>query len=341
MREVGEKMLVTCVGSLVFDLFAIDLQRVSPPGIVTFALRGIETHVGGQAANVSINLRKLGLRKGEVSSVGAVGSDIFGNHIEETLEKQGVVANLQRVQGVETSKDLVLVVKGEDRRYHVDVGANLRLSKHFVLSVLSKEIPLVFYVGATGILGEFDTSLTQVFENAKSCNCITFADAVSPFQSEWEHLIRALEWTDIFHCNDVEAFGITGEKDPREAAMSLTRKGAKMVIISMGEKGLVARTEEITLEMPAFKMQVVDPSGAGDAFCAGLIRNLVRTPSRPSEMQEMSVEDICELLIEGAAAGAACVTGVGATTAVTHENIARLLKRQGPEVRRKTKTYSN
>jgi sugar/nucleoside kinase (ribokinase family) len=309
--------------------------------MVTFAPRGIETHVGGQAANVSMNLRNIGLRRGEVSLVGAVGNDIFGDCIEETLEKQGVITNLQRVRGAETSKDLVLVVKGEDRRYHVDVGANSRLNRHFVLSVLSKEKPLVFYVGATGILGGFDISLAQVFERSKSYNCITFADSVSPFESEWKPLICALRWTDILHCNEVEAFGMTNEKDPRKAAVILTEKDAKMVIITMGEKGLIARTDEITLEMPAFKVEVTDPSGAGDAFCAGLIHKLVRAPSRPSEISKLSVEDICEVLIEGAAAGAACVTGVGTTAAVSRENIDRLLKWQGREIRRNTKITSN
>jgi sugar/nucleoside kinase (ribokinase family) len=119
---------------------------------------------------------------------------------------------------------------------------------------------------------------------------------------------------------------MTNEKDPRKAAVILTEKDAKMVIITMGEKGLIARTDEITLEMPAFKVQVTDPSGA---------------PSRPSGISKLSVEDICEVLIEGAAAGAACVTGVGTTAAVSRENIDRLLKWQGREIRRNTKITSN
>lgn len=335
--EVGEKMLVTCAGIFVFDMFATDLPRISPPGTLTFVPKEIEMHVGGHSANVSINLRRISLARREVSSVGPVGGDILGEYIKRTLQEEGVVTHLQRAQHAGTSKDLVLVVKGEDRRYHVDVGANLHLSPDFVLSVLSEETPLIFYVGGTGMLGAFDERLPQVLREAKGFSCLTFLDPVSPFRRGWDYLIRASQWIDILHCNDVEASDMTGHEDPRKAAGLLSEKGVGMVIISMGEKGLIARTRETTLEMPAFKVKVVDPSGAGDAFCAGVIYKLARTISEPSQISELSVEEICGILVEGAATGAACVTGVGTTAAVTRESVDRLLEQQGQEIHAKTR----
>lgn len=326
-------MLVTCAGILVADILAADLPKVSGPGELTFAPKGIEMCTGGHSVNVSINLRKIGLSKGEVSSVGAVGEDLFGDFIERALKDHGVITHLQRVRKVGTSKDLILVVKGQDRRYHVDVGANWYLSPDHVRSVLAEEKPLVFYVGATGMLGKFDEKLAHVLQTAKGYNCLTFVDPVVPYKRGWGFLFHALKWTDIFHCNNVEASSMTGKKDPRKAAKALIREGVKFAIISMGERGLIVETKKVILEMPALKVPVIDPSGAGDAFCSGVIYKLTqRTRYGPRDVLELSAEDLSDILLEGAAAGAACVTAVGTTTAVTRENVDRLLKEQGPEI---------
>jgi len=72
---------------LVCDIIAADLQKISNPGEVTFTPSGIKLCIGGHSANVSIDLMKLGLQKGSVSSIGAIGNDIFGEFIEEELKK--------------------------------------------------------------------------------------------------------------------------------------------------------------------------------------------------------------------------------------------------------------
>jgi len=328
-----ERMLVTCAGILVADLFATDLPKIAEPGEVMYVPREIEIHVGGHSANVSIGLRQLGLSEGEVSSVGAVGDDVFADFIERVLKKHGVVAHLQRVREAGTSKDLVLVVKGQDRRYHVYVGANWHLSPNHVRSVLSEEKPLVFYVGATGMMGKFDTRLSHILQCAKNFGCLTFVDPIVPLDRGWDFLSRASKWIDILHCNDVEASSITGERDSEKSAEALTEKGIKFVIVTMGERGLIAKTGDIAVRMPAFKVPVIDPSGAGDAFCAGLINKLVKVIHKePEEASKLSVKNLKKVLLEGAASGAACVTAVGTTTAVTRKNVNRLLKQQGLEV---------
>jgi sugar/nucleoside kinase (ribokinase family) len=326
-------MLVTCAGILLVDLIAADLPKVSDPGELTYAPGGIETHMGGHSGNVSIDLRKLGLRKGEVSSVGAVGEDVFGDFLEGLLKKHGVITHLQRVPKVGTSKDLILVVAGEDRRFHVDVGANWYLSPEYVLSVLEKERPLIFYAGGVGFTGKFDEQLAEVLQRAKDLECLTFIDPLTPYKHGWGFIIPPIEWTDIFHCNKDEAKAITGKDDPREAAKVMTDKGAQLVIISFGDRGLIAETKETLFEMPAFKVPVVDPSGAGDAMCAGVIRALLKTIDyKRRELSELSTDEIARILLEGEAAGASCVTMVGTTTAVTEENVNKILKEQEEKI---------
>ena len=331
-------MQVTCVGILVVDIIAADLPKVSTPGELTFTPRGIEMHTGGHAGNVSIDLRKLGIREDDVSCVGAVGDDVFGDFLENLLNKHGIVTHLQRVKEAGTSKTIALVVSGEDRRFHTDIGANWHLSPEHVLSVLKNEKPAILYAGGIGITGRFDEELPKVLQKGKDLGCLTFLDAVKPYRRGWDLIFPSLKFTDVFHCNQDEAKGMTEKDNPKEAAKALIRKGAQLVIISMGEKGLIAETQNKLLEMTAFKVQVVDPTGAGDALCAGVISGLLKaTGKKWRGLSDLSIEDLSRILLEGEAAGATCVTMVGTTTAVTEQNVKKLLEEQGPEITRQVK----
>lgn len=330
-------MLVTCAGILISDIIAANLPRVSDPGELTFTPDGIKLCIGGHSANVSVDLIKLGLPEGEVSSVGAIGEDLFGDFIENELRKHRVITHLERMREVGTSINLILVVKGQDRRFHVDVGANWRLDPEHVRAILRQETPLIFYVGATGLLGRFDEQLADILREAKMLNCITFVDPIAPYKHGWHPLLSALKWIDILHCNDVEASGMTGEKELEEAMEVLLKQGANLAVVTTGERGLVARTEKMTLNMPAFRVPTIDPTGAGDAFCAGMIYRLIQIMRRKRlGILEMPAEDLTRILLEGEAAGAACVTDIGTTTAVARENVDKLLKEQGAKVLKNT-----
>ncbi len=322
-------MQVTCAGILFVDIIAADLPKVSNPGELIFAPRGIEVHTGGHAGNVSIDLRKLGVEQGHISTIGAVGRDVFGDFLETILKKQGIITHLQIASEVGTSKDLILVVKGEDRRFHVDNGANWYLSPEYVLSVMEKDSPVVFYVGGVGLTGMLDEQLPEVLKRAKNNGCLTFVDPVTPYKHGWDFIIPSLKWMDIFHCNIDEAKNITGEKEPRTAAGVLTEKGANLAIISLGDKGLIARTKTDLFEMPAFKVQVVDPTGAGDALCAGIIYGLLEAIKNSGrKVSDLTPDELIQILLYGEAAGAACVTKVGTTTAVNKENVEKIMKEQ-------------
>jgi len=253
------------------------------------------------------------------------------------LRNNGVVTHLQRISESGTSKDLILVVKGEDRRFHADIGANWHLSPEYVLRVLEREKPKIFYVGGVGLTGRLDEHLADVLKRAREIGSITFVDPVRPYMHGWEFIISSLKYTSIFHCNMDEAREITGSDDPAVAASSLRIMGADMAIVSLGEKGLVAAFGDSILEIPAFEVPVIDPTGAGDALCAGIIHGLLGLIDREPSISSLSRDDAINVLLEGEAAGASCVTMVGTTTAVTSENVARILKEQGDDLRAKVR----
>jgi sugar/nucleoside kinase (ribokinase family) len=333
---VVKKVLVTCAGIMAIDIILADLPKVCQPGELVFAPKGILLHIGGHAANVPIDLIKLGLRRDEVSTIGTVGKDLYGDFIESILAEHGIQIHMMKIEEAGTAKSVILVVRGEDRRVYHDVGANYFLDPDYVKAILREERPLIFYVGATGLLGRFDEQLFDVLKVAKAQNCLTFVDPVIPYQHGWEHIREALELVDVFHCNNFEASDMTGISDFCEALRSISEEGAKLAIVSTGEKGLVAAAKKMVFEMPAFKVPVVDPTGAGDAFCAGIIQALVEI-DKLRNISKLSTNNIVDILLRGEAAGAACVTGMGTTTSVTVKKVNELMLQQGLEIRKRAK----
>lgn len=318
-------MLVLTTGILVVDIIATELPRVAEPGELLFVPRGITVSLGGHSGNVSIDLLQLGLRSEDVYLVSVVGDDVFGEYVEGFLKSRGVRAKLKRVKA-STSKNLILVVKGEDRRFHVDAGSNLFLDPLLVEEAVETLRPRVFYVGGAGMLGEFDDRLPEVLKKAREVGSLTMLDIVAPYGKDWSFAAKALPYCDLFHCNLLEASHITHRSGALDALKALRSLGCELPVITMGEDGLVSLFKNMVIEMPAFKVDVVDPTGAGDAFCAGLILKLSEK-SKPIDLY--TLDDILDVLVFGSACGAVCCTAPGTTTNVWRDKVEALLREQG------------
>ncbi|MEM3466100.1 MAG: PfkB family carbohydrate kinase, partial [Candidatus Jordarchaeales archaeon] len=113
-----------------------------------------------------------------------------------------------------------------------------------------------------------------------------------------------------------------------------------ITFITLGEKGALAVLKSGRyIRQRGFKVEVVDPTGAGDAFSAGIIFTLLED-GRLGDPSEIPLDDLKRLLMAGQAAGAACVTGVGTTTNVTRENFDSIMNLQGEEVLRSMEVLS-
>lgn len=324
--------MVLISGIAVVDLIASGLERPAGPGELVFG--SIRTALGGHACNVSVDLARLGLPHSRLKTTFPAGRDLFGEFLVRSLRREGLRPEVHFDAKAPTSLDLILVAKGEDRRYHADPGANIRMKADPVLCLLEKHRPGLFYAGGVGLLGELDTRLGDVLRRAKGLGGLTFVDAVSPFRRSWGFLKRALPWVDFFHCNAEEAAGLTGKTEPAAAVESIRRMGAKAVFLTLGGQGAVSRVPCALIRTPAFKVRVKDPTGAGDAFSAGLIYKIYEALRVGEAPLRFSVRHWLEAVIYASACGAVCTTGVGTTTAVDGGRVAALVKRQGKAVAR-------
>ena len=125
-----------------------------------------------------------------------------------------------------------------------------------------------------------------------------------------------LPHTDIFVPNTDEAALILGEDDPVRQALRFRDMGAKRVVITRGEQGVISVSDDYRVKLGAYPVDFVDGSGGGDAFNAGYIVGLL--------------EGLAELdcLKLASAVGASCVRAIGTTAGVfTRAEAAEFLSR--------------
>ena len=267
---------VVCLGILVADMFASPLSEMLSAGELRL-VDEIYPDTGGCAANTGVSLTKLGLR---VGLIGKVGNDIFGEFIVRDMAAKGLDASgIRRSETVGTSKTMIIPVVGEDRRFIHTFGANADLTYQDVDLELVARAKVLYVGGYVGLPRLDQESLAALFRFAKEQGLRTVLDVIVPAGRGDCHvdecLAQALPYTDVFLPNDDEGRLLTGAADPIDQAQSFLDYGCPNVVITMGEQGVLAATREQMLRAPSFQVQVVDPSGAGDAFDAGYIYGLL------------------------------------------------------------------
>ncbi|NVM01505.1 MAG: carbohydrate kinase family protein [Candidatus Helarchaeota archaeon] len=329
--------MILISGILVADIIVHGLKKIADPGEIIYCESDL--HIGGHAANVSINLIKLGLSKDEIIVIGPIGNDIFGEFIENTLNLYLKNVNLQKISA-RTSKDIIIILENQDRRYHTEPGANLFLDVNFIKKFIRTEDPFIFYIGGAGLLGKFDDELEGICEEAKKYNWLTFLDIVAPYQRDWSFIIPALQFIDIFHCNDYELRHISKLANLQNSIIKIAEKGVKLPIITLGDKGVVAFLNNRIISQTPFKTQIIDPTGAGDAFCANFIYELSKDEIKnvvSAIIENLSYAQLKNILMSSQAASAACISAVGTTNGVSRHKVDEIINKEGKIIIKKTK----
>jgi fructokinase len=163
---------------------------------------------------------------------------------------------------------------------------------------------------------------------------------VEPYGRQWDYIVEHLDYADFFHCNDIELKNIFKTDSLAYGMREASKRVNGITFITLGEKGALAVLKNGKyVRQKGFKVEVVDPTGAGDAFSAGIIFTLLKNRMFGG-LSEIPLEDLKRILMAGQAAGAACVTGVGTTTNVTRENFDSIINLHGEEVLRSTEVLS-
>jgi sugar/nucleoside kinase (ribokinase family) len=220
--------IVDCISSgiLVADHLTAPIPRLPAAGELILC-RELPLAIGGCAANVSVDLTRLGVA---VTVAGCVGRDVLGAFIRDSLAAQGVDVSLVRaVEGFGTSGSLIVNVAGQDRRFITTIGANAALTSEQIPLELVRRAKVLYLGGYLFTPGLENAGTVELFRQARAAGVRTVLDVVVAGQQDdplWPRLAPLLAETDVFLPNDHEARLITGLADPVAQAEKFLSAGA-------------------------------------------------------------------------------------------------------------------
>ena len=308
---MGAKVVV--VGSANMDMVAF-APKLPAPGETVLGSR-FEMACGGKGANQAVACARLGA---ETWFIGRVGMDAFGDMLLQSFREAGVRIDFVR-HDPETPSGVALIFVDETGQNEIVVapGANGRVSREDIDAVS------VVWDGAKALLVQFEIPLSTVgyaIGEASRHGAIVVVNPApaprEPLPEEWFGLV------DVWTPNEREIEGLTGIavtdlESAERAAKALLDKGAKAVVLTLGANGSLLATHEFTRHFPAFQVQAIDATAAGDAFAAALTVKLAE--GAPLE----------EAVIFANAAGALACTKVGAQPSMpTRNEVENFLRSQ-------------
>lgn len=310
---------VTCFGELLVDMIALNTGKLTQ-------VDGFLKKFGGAPANTASGLAKLGV---PVNYICKVGADPFGEFLKEELKNckvniQGVVTS---PVGTTTLAFVSLTQQGE-RDFFFIRGVHDKIYPQEV------ELPKntgVFHFGSLT-----QTSPMGLKATAKLINQAIKQKAILSYDPN----IREFLWGDLklaklvvldtmkkvnnFKVNEEEAELLSGEKNPAKAAAKLFRDNLDILIITLAGKGCYYKTAKYYGYIKTIKVKVVDTTGAGDAFNAGLIEGMYQSGKRLADMDRPVLEKI---LRRAVVIGSLTTTKKGAVSAFpTKQEINKYIK---------------
>lgn len=249
---------------------------------------------GGMVSTALVTLSRLGV---STAFAGKVGNDMAGRAVKEEFDLYGVDSDQLVVErGATTPVSMILVDESTGQRTIMAGGTTVELSP--------SEVPAGMIADAKYL--HLDTTGRQAAlaaaEIARGSGVPVVLDADSLSRPhDIEDLLRA---TDYLIASRVFAEALTGLTDPAEAAASLAGYGSSVVIVTLGEQGSLTLAGGRTFHTPAFPVEVVDTTGAGDVYHGAYLFGL---------LQEWSLEKTA--VFSSAVAALSC-TGLGGRTGI-------------------------
>jgi 5-dehydro-2-deoxygluconokinase len=251
---------------------------------VGVSLREVETfgkYLGGSATNVAVAAARYGRRSAVITRTG---EDPFGRYLHDALRRFGVDDRwVTAVPGLPTPVTFCEIFPPD----HFPIYF-YRFPKAPDLEIALDELDLdavrsarVFWVTVTGLSQEPSRGATLAALEARARSGITVLDldyrpSFWPSREEARTWVqRALPHATVVVGNLDECDTAVGEREPRAAAQALRDRGADLVVVKQGPKGVLARDDHGEVEVPPVPVQVVNGLGAGDAFGGALCHGLL------------------------------------------------------------------
>ncbi len=304
-------MKITVVGSTHID-FYIRLPKLPSPGETVLG-REFIMKPGGKGANQAVAVARLG---GESYMVSRVGNDVFGEKLIENFRKNRVDTRHVYVDDTthtgtafilldeNTGENMIAVAPGADNRVsREDIDKAIDTVKSSKILLLQLEIPVetVVYAAKKAWENNVKVILNPAPARPLPDEIYRYVYVITPNMIEVGHLTNTV-------VKDID--------DAVEAGRKLISKGVEYVVVTMGARGSLVISSNSVEHIPAYKVKVVDTTGAGDAFNGALAVFLAEG------------KDIVEACRLANAAAALKITRVGAQEGLpTREELINFLNK--------------
>lgn len=285
---------IVVVGTCNLD-FALLTQHLPASGETV--LGDLQIAGGGKAANQAVAAARLG---GEVSFVTRVGDDANGSVLLDGLRSDGVgVESVTVVPDGDSGTALIFV----DAKGQVMIGVAEGVNRHMEPADLDRCQALSSPDAV--VLAEMGIPLAVIEALGARQPQVGFRFVFNPAPVVGELSAECWRAIDIITPNETEAEDLTGiavsdDESALRAARALVELGARVGVVTLGERGLAYATAEDAARLPAFAVEAVDTTSASDSFSGGLAVALQRGDSLEAALRY------------GQAVAAICVTRPGA-----------------------------
>ena len=257
-----------------FDVFAIGellVDMISDDYDADNSCNKYSRYFGGSPANITMNIKRLG---GNPIISASVGNDRLGEFLINNLKKNNI--NTEFINKVNNSTSMVLVTKSKETplpifyrsadynlEYNEDIGSILKNSKivHFSCWPISQK--------------KSRKVIEKVIEEARKNNVLIGFDP-NYHEMIWEEGHDGIEYIknligklDIIKPSEVDAERIFGPDTPENHVDKFIQCGTKLVIMTLGKDGAIVSNGTETIKFKTLATEVVDTTGAGDAFWGG------------------------------------------------------------------------
>ena len=241
-------------------------------------------HFGGSPGNIAVNLRALGLNP---RIIAGVGEDFLGDYLLDFLHQRGV--NLQGITRVKKDRtSIVFVSKSMKNPSFLALrGSDKTLTHNEIQDKIVDEGKILHFTSWSLSHEPSRSTALRLLERAKEKGLKisfdpNFRGVLWEDPEEGRRLIkRILPLIDIMKPSYDDAYNLFGagherQDSPEEYMESFLKHGTGLVILTLGEEGLLAGNGKKVLRLPSYGKLVVDTTGAGDAFWSGMYASLLR-----------------------------------------------------------------
>lgn len=269
---------VICFGDLLIDF----VPTVS--GLEFADLPEFKPAPGGAAANVAAGLAKLGAKS---AFMGKVGDEAFGHLLVDTLKREGVdVTPVRFDRNARTALAFVTLTKDGERDFlfYRHPSADM-LFKPDEVDIAAIQRAKIFHFDSISLAAEQprETALFAADQAVRAGKLISYD--VNLRLPLWDSEVAArdgiregLKRAAVVKLSDDELAFMTGDRSPEMVRSSLWHDGLQLAVLTLGQEGCIAITAHGEHAVPSVAVDVVDTTGAGDGFVAGMLSAIAENP---------------------------------------------------------------